>query len=100
MTYSDALKAVCEHFSLNQSSTNPRQQIDKISGLDERLAELLSAIKNAEEVYNFVYSDYEMRHKIKEVWEQNCAQLKGLVDKSQLELQKYCLQAGINLGLE
>ncbi len=100
MTFSDALKAVCEHFSLNQSSTNPRQQIDEISVLDKRLAELLSAFKNAEEVYNFVYSDYEMRHKIKEVWEQNCAHLKGLVDKSQLEMQKYCLLAGINLGLE
>lgn len=100
MAYSDALKVVYEHLSLNQSSTNTRQVLDEITGLDERLGYLLIAYKNAEEVYHFVCSDYEMRHKIKEVWEQNCAQLKSQVDKSQSELKKYCEQAGINLAFE
>lgn len=94
--FDQVLTIVCSHFGIPYQGIGHSEPLDEIRYQHPGLAEKLLAYKNASETCSFITSDYELRHKMKDVWEQMCRQAKHqkgqiyeqlLADLSSLNIQ-------------
>jgi hypothetical protein len=89
-------------FSLvHQSGLKPEKDanlsslIALIGQKNPELEKLLKSYKNAKDAYEFIKSDHELRHKVKEIWEMHRIRTKEELQKSQSLLADFCSASGL-----
>lgn len=97
MTIHIILKQLYVHFAISDKGEQNKYSIEQISTIDSRLGELLQIVKACGDTYNFIYSDFEMRHKIKDIWEYQCKLSKNSLENALNDVKNYCNMQGIPL---
>lgn len=82
--------AIAKHFYIEDvPSSGFFQFVQSINAKDAELAQLLSASKQAQEAYEFLNKDYELRHKMPDIWKMHCEKAKEkLKTQNQLLIEK------------
>jgi hypothetical protein len=84
------ISAIARHFCIEDVyTTGFTHLIQSINEKDAELAQLLSASKQAQEAYDFLNKDYELRHKMPDIWKMHCDNAKEkMKTQKQLLIEK------------
>lgn len=91
------LQSLLEQLLLPSSEIGTAQGIALISDQDPELGKLLNSLLQAEEAHNFIRNDYELRHKLKDIWTLQTSRTRADVDQFLQLLTDYCNKNDLKL---
>lgn len=71
--------------------------MEKLSAYDATLSKLLLETKLAYDTHSFISGDFELRHKMKDIWELQSARTRNDYEQKKEQLLNYCQSIGIHL---
>lgn len=95
------ISAIARHFYIEDvPSSGFFQFVQSINEKDVELGRLLSAYKQAQEAYEFLNKDYELRHKMPDIWKMHCSNSKERMKTQKQLLIEKLQQMNITTAIE
>ncbi|MBW7846791.1 MAG: hypothetical protein H3C41_01750 [Bacteroidales bacterium] len=90
--FTGIIQAVCRHFGIVCDQLDQKTSLEQIGQHDSKLVSLLAACQQAQSTARFLLSDYELRHKMPDIWQAHCIQSQADSERAQADLVNYCLE--------
>ncbi len=92
IVFSEIVQAVCRHFGIVCDYAKQKICIEQIGLRDSNLVYLLTDWQQAQSTARFLLSDFELCHKMPDIWKAHCEQSQATLDAARAKLVSYCLE--------